>query len=77
MSKTVVKRTRYGHDIHFKIINDNLMVLYKQMNDNYVPLTTFVEQNILTKHEIEILTEGSEEFGLRLIFKPTLIKRRK
>jgi hypothetical protein len=33
-----------------------------------------VEKNILSNHEISVLNRGCEEFGLRLIFKPTLIK---
>jgi hypothetical protein len=40
-------------------------------------LTEFVEKNILSRHEIDVLTSGSEEFGLRLIFKPTLIKTKR
>jgi hypothetical protein len=77
MTKPVVKKTQYGEYIHFKLENDKLMVLYKAVFDNYVLITEFVEKNILTSHEIDVLIEGSEEFGLRLIFKPTLIKIRK
>ena len=74
MTKHIVKKTQYGEDIHFKLENGNLMVLYKFHHNEYMLLTTFVEKHILTKHEIAVLTDGSEEFGLRLIFKPTLIK---
>lgn len=74
MTKHIVKKTQYGEDIHFKLENDNLMVLYKFYHNQYMLLTKFVEKFILTKHEIAVLTDGSEEFGLRLIFKPTLIK---
>jgi hypothetical protein len=77
MTKRVVKKTQYGEEIHFKLENDKLMVLYKAVFDDYVLITEFVEKNILTNHEIDVLIEGSEEFGLRLIFKPTLIKKRK
>lgn len=77
MTKRVVKKTQYGEEIHFKLENDKLMVLYKAVFDNYVLITEFIEKNILTSHEIDVLIEGSEEFGLRLIFKPTLIKKRK
>ena len=74
MIKRVIKKTKYGEEIHFKLENEKLMVLYKAVFDNYVFITEFVEKNILTSHEIDVLIEGSEEFGLRLIFKPTLIK---
>ena len=77
MTKRVVKKTQYGEEIHFKLENEKLMVLYKAVFDNYVLITEFVEKNILTSHEIDVLIDGSEEFGLRLIFKPTLIKIRK
>ncbi len=73
----IVKKTQYGDEIHFKMQGNNLMVLYKSVADGYMSLTEFVEKHILTKHEIAVLTEGSEEFGLRLIFKPTLIKTKK
>ena len=74
MTKRVVKKTQYGEEIHFKLENGSLMVLYKFHQDEYVLLTKFVEKHILTKHEISVLTDGPEEFGLRLIFKPILIK---
>lgn len=77
MEKHIVKKTQYGDEIHFKMQGNNLMVLYKAVADGYMLLTEFVEKNILTKHEIAVLTDGSEEFGLRLIFKPTLIKKKK
>lgn len=77
MTKHIVKKTQYGDEIHFKMENGNLMVLYKAVYKDYMLLTEFIEKNILTKHEVSVLTDGSEEFGLRLIFKPTLIKRRK
>ena len=71
MTKHIVKKTQYGDEIHFKMENGSLMVLYKALHKE------FIEKFILTKHEVSVLTDGSEEFGLRLIFKPTLIKRRK
>ena len=77
MCKPIVKKTQYGDEILFKMENGILMVLYKSVCDKYVPMIEFVERNILSRHEIDVLTDGSEEFGLRLIFKPTLIKRRK
>ena len=77
MTKLVVKKTKYGEEIRFKLENEKLMVLYKAVFDNYVLITEFVEKNILTSHEIDVLIDGSEEFGLRLIFKPTLIKTKK
>lgn len=72
--KHIVKKTQYGDEIHFKMENNNLMVLYKAVYKDYILLTELIEKNILTKHEIAVLTDGSAEFGLRLIFKPTLIK---
>lgn len=77
MLKHIVRKTQYGDDIFFKMENGKLMVLYKAVCNKYVLITEFVENNILSRHEIDVLTDGSEEFGLRLIFKPTLIKRRK
>jgi hypothetical protein len=77
MSKPIVKKTQHGDDIFFKMENDKLMVLYKAVCNKYVLMTEFVENNILSRHEIDVLTNGSEEFGLRLIFKPTLIKTKK
>lgn len=77
MTKHIVKKTQYGDEIHFKMENGSLMVLYKAVHKDYTLLTEFIEKFILTKHEVSVLTDGSEEFGLRLIFKPTLIKRRK
>jgi hypothetical protein len=77
MTTHIVKKTQYGDEIHFKMQGNNLMVLYKAVADNYMLLTEFVEKNILSRHEIDVLTSGSEEFGLRLIFKPTLIKTKR
>ena len=77
MTKRVLKKTQYGEEIQFKMENDKLMVLYKSVCNKYVLITEFVENNILSRHEIDVLTNGSEEFGLRLIFKPTLIKTKK
>jgi hypothetical protein len=74
MLTSTVKRTDYGDNIYFKMENNKLMVLYKPVCNNYVSITEFVEKNILSNHEISVLTRGCEEFGLRLIFKPTLIK---
>ncbi len=73
MKTNVVKKTKAGDEMRFKLENNNLMVCYKPINDEYVLVIELVEKNILTNHEIEILTEGSEEFGLRLVFKPNLI----
>lgn len=74
MLTRTVKRTDYGDEIHFKMENNKLMVLYKAVYNDYMLITDFVEKNILSRHEISVLTKGCEEFGLRLIFKPTLVK---
>lgn len=74
MLKSTIKRTDYGDEIRFKMENNKLMVLYKAVCGDYMLITEFVEKNILSRHEISVLTKGCEEFGLRLIFKPTLVK---
>lgn len=74
MVDIIVIKTKHGDDIHFKMENNNLMVFYKAVYKDFMLLTEFIENNILSKYELEILAEGSMKFGLRLIFKPTLIR---
>ena len=59
MTKHIVKKTQYGDEIHFKLENGNLMVLYKAVHKDYMLLTEFIEKNILTKHEVSLLTDGN------------------
>lgn len=83
IASSIVQKTFYDDEKHtnenmfFKVENNVLLVFYKKFKNGYIPVLELLKkENQLSKKEIDVITEGAEEYGLRPIFKPTLIKMR-